>query len=258
MNSGLEVSLEDYGRDAGMHAGMHRRRDPDVFITSAQLPVPPRCLRSSNLGALAGVSQHDGSAVTDRIHLYGQRDTFCSLGWLVLAGVLHDISGEIEISLANEVDVDSLARNGSSESRLVRTIVIGFEELTRRRPGCLSVEPMGFSYWPSAPSLHPWSSNLPSDPTSLPVVYRADRQGSAVSHIRDVLFGFGTARGSVRVAELLLNMKYGEDQHDDHVLEDERGFRGVGPGSSELALHTPGSTHWRAWHETLNLPGPDS
>ena len=62
---------------------------------------------------------------------------------------------------------------------------------------------------------------------------------------RDTVKGFGSDRGSVLFAELLLNASRPRNPLDEYALEGELGFRGVGPGSSEVHLWLPGSPAWR-------------
>jgi hypothetical protein len=57
----------------------------------------------------------------------------------------------------------------------------------------------------------------------------------------DTLIGFGTDRGTARIAELLLNAGLEDSPQDEYQLESEAGNRGVSPASAELSLWLPGS-----------------
>jgi hypothetical protein len=61
---------------------------------------------------------------------------------------------------------------------------------------------------------------------------------------QDILRGFGTDAGSVRLAELLLNAGQPSNPEAEYVLEGDGGYRGVGYLSAEASIWLPGSAAW--------------
>jgi hypothetical protein len=61
---------------------------------------------------------------------------------------------------------------------------------------------------------------------------------------RDTIVGFGSALGTARLAELLLDIGSPLSSGDEYRLEGENGFLGVAPLSAEVAFWLPGSIGW--------------
>jgi hypothetical protein len=106
----------------------------------------------------------------------------------------------------------------------------------------------GFPYSPAIPEKHPWIHTPHRDPEDLPVFRLTNQEESIITDDQmqgcDTIVGFGLEEGSVRLAELLLNMSLPLNAVNEYVLEREGRYRGVGPHSAEARFFLPGSVGW--------------
>jgi hypothetical protein len=114
-----------------------------------------------------------------------------------------------------------------------------------------TVKPHSFRYQFEEVSKHPWKRET-LDLRDLPCFWLTKRQASVVTdedwQSRDTLIGFGSAVGSIRFAELLLNASDSQNRVDEYNLEGPWGIYGVGRYSAEVKLFLPGS---QGWDDTL-------
>lgn len=109
-------------------------------------------------------------------------------------------------------------------------------------------QPFAFSYWPGQASKHPWV-HLNLDRFDLPELRLTNLDDCLIKEEdwerRDTVWGMGSGKGSVILAELLLNINRPEAKQEEFHLECEAGFRGVASLSAEVSLWLPGSFGWR-------------
>jgi hypothetical protein len=163
-----------------------------------------------------------------------------TLGLLLLSVLFHPESATVDIELTDPASWIRHLRV-RCQSPEIHEYWEGFETL----PRC-------FGYRPSAVTRHPWSQQLPSDPYDLPrlEVTTQDEMGPingvtndfwADFEARDTVIIQSSDEGTARFAELLLNAGLNDNGQDEFQLEQEGGYRGVGPLSAELGIWLPGS-----------------
>jgi hypothetical protein len=205
-----------------MAATLPTQPDAEVRLTATTLPHPAAHLRTDRLYITRGLHEYDpGAFRADVAHVHAHKPTYQQLGLLIMAVVFHSELEEVEVDLIHPA---------STIRRLV--IESPFRVPNNIRPG-YNTRPHVFNYWPSAPSRFPWS--LIGDPTTMPCFYFINQ---------DILRGFGTDTGSVRLAESLLNAGQLSNPEDEYALEGDGGYRGVGYLSAEAHIWLPGSAAW--------------
>jgi hypothetical protein len=171
----------------------------------------------------------------DYVQCYAPKETYEQLGLLLFAAVLHNVTHHIVVHL------------GHPSSEICRFVLD--PAALCRDPGGTGLELMAarFEYWPSLPDRHPWLDEPPA-PEHLPCFSLTNEAGFTVTEedraARDTVVCDGGTSGTVRFAELLLNISRDANDVTEFPLECEAGFRGVGPRSPEVRLWLPGGDGW--------------
>ena len=122
----------------------------------------------------------------------------------------------------------------------------GAQMWTEIYPG-YTVQPHSFRYQSEEASKYPWKRETLAL-RDLPCFWLTKWKVSVVTDAdwqsRDTLIGFGSAVGSIRFAELLLNASDSRNLVDEYNLEGPWGIQGVGRYSAEVTLFLPGSQGW--------------
>jgi hypothetical protein len=201
---------------------LSRQPDAEIRLTATTLPRPTALLTTDRLYATRGLHEYDPGAFRAHVaHFHAYKTTYQQLGLLILAVVFHPDLEEVTIELTHPA---------STIKRLV--VESPFRVPYDIRPG-YNTRPYVFNYPPSAPSRFPWPDI--ADPTIMPCFYFINQE---------ILRGFGSDTGSVRLAELLLNAGQTGNPEAEYVLEGDGGYRGVGYLSAEAHLWLPGSAAW--------------
>lgn len=212
------------------------------------LPVPPTHLTTKHLYVEKGISEYDECFVIDMVTFYGHKVTLKHLALLILAVVFHPEPAEVRLQLTHP----------ASE---VTTLIVACEgQPFDRWLGTLRTQAVSFTCLPGEVRRFPWSDQ-PLSPDELPrFCLRSDPSRRYSSHDeerreRDIVAGFGSDRGCVRLAEVLLNLSRPENTEPEIRLESEAGWRGVGRNSNEARFVRPGNIMWNPaqWPS----PGPE-
>jgi hypothetical protein len=216
------------------------------YAFSAQtLPAAPSELVTDRLYVRKGTREHWRCFRSDVVTFHAEKETYRQLALLILAVVLHPEPEQVTVQLTHH----------ASE---VTHLVVSYD---REPPESLGsgyyTRPYVFNYDPGEAVTHPWY-DLCLTPTDLPcfcLTYDLARHYGDVEETwrgRDILKGFGTDRGCVRLAELLLNLSRPENALTDCELEGEASWRSVGPRSAEARFELPGSVFWEPaqWRTT--------
>jgi len=201
------------------------------FLPSSIVDIP-EALETDQLIILRG--HHDyGSFRVDYPQVYAPKSVYEALG-IVSAAILVKPSADRTIIHLTDKRSD------------IRQLRVEFESpRADSELACGLLEaPVGFVYLPSEVSSKPWLLEDVRDPQDYPHFALTDEGGfphtDAQRADRDVLCGFGSARGSARIAQLFLDMSRDANAISEFVLESEAGFRGVAPASAEIRFWLPG------------------
>ena len=208
--------------------------DSDFVLLAETLPSFPALMETEDLVIRRG-SHNYGAWRIDYPQASATKSVYEALG-VVTAAVL--LKPEL-----NEVTIRST--NPKSE---VRELRIEFSHSDHRIG--LSQTPTRFEYWPSEATRHPWLHELVSNPADYPhfvLNNSADVLATEEDwNTRDVLQGFGSARGTARMIQLFLDMSRQSTETTEIALECEAGFRGVAPASAEIRFWLPGGDFYES------------
>jgi hypothetical protein len=218
------------------------RTRPFIF-SSRTLPVPPESMETDRLVVRRGNHFYGGSDYAghqvDAVHFHADRETYRHLGLLILAVLFHEKPTQVDVKL----------RHPTSD---IKQLVVVYEYPDALYPR-YQTRPVRFRYDPWTTERHPWYStpggiraeDLPSfELTTNDWVFTDGVFDGAKWAVRDLVHLYGSDRGFVNLAELLLNAGRPDNPVLEYNLEDEGGFRGVGVHSAEVTFWLPGSVGW--------------
>lgn len=230
-----ETNLEDWAAPSlAVLPDTHDDRCHNFGVEN--LPTLPPKLSSAEVVIQRREHNYEPSYRVDMLEWYARKELFSSIGLAIFACTFEQ--KVLEISLTHEEsDVSTIVIDGSDICRLS-----GFMDSR------FTLE--SFEYWPGEITKHPWWPDSASNPPhDLPWVCLTNQDDFVVTEeqwkARDLLRGFGSIRGSLRLAELLLDFGRPSNQRLEVVLEGEAGFRGVASQSAECTFWLPGSFGWR-------------
>ncbi|MCG8351302.1 MAG: hypothetical protein MI924_26315 [Chloroflexales bacterium] len=227
MTCDLEVAFADL-------AG--KLSEDEEFLFSAQtLPNLREQMATNRLIIQQRIHQYNDCFRADALWFQATKTTYRHVGLLILAGIFHQDSPTVHIALTHPAsDVKRMVVEYNAQMR--NEIYHGY-----------TAQPHSFRYQFEEASKHPWKREL-LDPRNLPCFWLTQWQASVVTdadwHNRDTLIGFGSAVGSIRFAELLLNASDSRHLVDEYNLEGPWDIQGVGRYSAEVTLFLPGSQGW--------------
>jgi len=206
----------------------------DFIFSREVLPVPPPELATERVFVSKTYHDYNGWYRADALILFVDPVASRELGVFLLACALHDpVEARLELPLASDVRrfvYRSPTRNGAE-------VPVG-----------LSQRAQTFRYFPSQERKHPWLGE--ADARTLPLLALSTSDESPLTpsdwEHRDTVFVEGSAAGTVRLAELLLNAGCSWNLVREFDLEGDAGFRGVAPMSAELQIALPDSFRWLA------------
>jgi hypothetical protein len=210
--------------------------DDEMHLTTTNLPLPPARLTTDRLYIIKASHEYDpGEFLADYLQFHAHKSTYRYMGLLILAVVFHAQPGEIEIELTHP----------ASEIKriIVESPFMGADDIH----GGYNKRPYVFCYSPEETSRFPWDTT--TSPHLFPCFYLTKPEGwrgppEVEREARDVVRGFGSDDGCVRLAELLLNASQPSNPVNEYSLEGDGGFRGVGYLSAEARFWLPGSDGW--------------
>lgn len=207
----------------------------NFIFSSTTLPVPPTHMTTDRLIIAKGTYQHNSYYRSDLVQWLARNATYRHLSLLILSIVFHEERDRVELELLNPASA-------------IRYLVIEYPYSTDPYVG-YSTRPYVFNYLPSLTEKHPWlCAALASQGTDLPCFYLSNHDDFVATDEqwsqRDTIRGFGSDKGAVRFAELLLNATLSQNEVGEYELEGDGGFRGVGPYSAEVRLLLPEILGW--------------
>lgn len=236
MENSLDTLEEYFGRQA--EAVPTAITTPEAYyeFSADTLPLPPEELTTGRMYIGRGISEYDEFFAIDQLIFNAHKETLRQLALLILAVVFHLERKAVRVSLTHPASAFA-------------TLTISCDGQSFSRWEVLRIQAVSFTYSPADALRYPWH-DLPLSPSELPCFYLrsdpllkaaqpADRQREP-----DMVAGFGSDRGCVRLAELLLNLGRPDCAENDIRLEAEAGWRGVGRKSVEARFVTPGNYMW--------------
>jgi hypothetical protein len=207
-------------------------------FTAHTLPAAPKTLKTDRLIVKKSRHGYGGSYRVDLVQMYASQRTFRLLGVWMLSVVFHPNIRRSQLALThNGSDIVRIICKSCSGNPWEQGI-FGFSSL-----------PSQFRYMRSPLSRHPFAESRP-EVADLPLVALTNAIDMIVTEDdyqnRDTIIGFGTSRGTVRFAALLMDLGDPENSGQEVDLECECGFRGVTSGSAEVHLVTPPTERWVA------------
>jgi hypothetical protein len=206
-----------------------------ILFSAQTLPVPELQLTSDRLIIKTCFHDDGPSFRVPAIWFQAPKLVYRQLGLLLLAVVFESAPNRIHLELMHPAsDITHL---------LIDYPYRGYDP----EEGYVTRQ-YGFPYSPAIPEKHPWIHTPHRDPEDLPVFRLTNQEESIITDDQmqgcDTIVGFGLEEGSVRLAELLLNMSLPLNAVNEYVLEREGRYRGVGPHSAEARFFLPGSVGW--------------
>lgn len=239
MSNDQNPTLESLFKDLLEKVTTLKPDDENFIFSTKTLPVPPSVLETEGLWIYKCKHGYNDYFEADRLNFNASKEMCGYLGLLTLAVLFNDEVEQVELRLTEP------------ESHIKRIIIsFKYEKIENLSSG-YTHRPFAFNYYPSSVEKHPWYySRVEVDPYDLPCFYLTNYEYPPVNkdewESRDTINGFGNDEGSVRLAELFLNLANVENETDEIELEGEAGFRGVGRLSAEVSIFLPGSLGWIA------------
>lgn len=219
--------------DLGAWAATTRKRvlaegDDGLYLDKKIFSKLPDRMTSDEMILHVGWSSYQ-SWTTERVHWWGTKESFASLGLVIVACMLESRGMELEIL------------HPDSGVRLLRIDTEWFEQL--HEGAGLEVQPVGLQYMPD--------EELDEYPFSYPSVYRdflpklriANRLDDLATigedKPRDCVIVDGNLQGTAQLAHLLLDLGQEGNRQAMVTLECEAGSRGVAPWSHEVRFYVP-------------------
>jgi hypothetical protein len=212
--------------------------DEEIVFSAQSLPVPPGQLHTDQMLIKKSIHRYCSSFRVDRLTFHAQKEIYRCFGLLILSVLFHPLPAQVTVHFVHPASD-------------IRHFILDFDyhgSRDSRYPG-YHTRPYQFQYAPSVMGRHPWSHEHP-DPRDLPCFWLTNEDDLVVDEDqweqRDIIKGLGTDEGTVRCADLLLNMSNPHSAETEYVLEGDAGFRGVGQLSAEVAFLLPGSFGWQS------------
>lgn len=203
------------------------------------IPQAPSRMHSPNIHITRATHVYEDVFQADSLWIQATPNVFRALGLLVLSCLFSPHRESTTLELTHRLtDV---------------TAIVIRPHPSRTAPSGYIEQASSFSYRPTIPERFPWTTYPASlCPDDLPCVFLpltdepTDRRGRYRRGV--TAYGFGSDRGALLLAQLLLDIGTSGVSCTTYDLECEAGNRGCGPLSTELRLVLPGS---EAWNETL-------
>lgn len=223
--------------------------EPASFeFSAASLPQPPPHLSTDELRLRLGVryvwGRHGVYETREVINLEATKRTYRLWGLLILATVFHAELDPVTLELTHK---DSELRQfliGGTSGFGSRGLHVGSRSQ-------YSISPDSFLYLPAMAEPRGWPGIEVKD---LPCCWLVAPESGASP---DRVVGFGSDRGSVLLAELLLNVGLSDSTREEYNLEGESlntgtwSVRSLGPSTVDVTLWLPGAIGY------LNAPPGD-
>lgn len=198
-------------------------------LSLENLPEPPSHLTTSEICLNWHYHFYNGSPV-DLVTFELDKPTCRHLALLVLACAFHEVPDGVQLELTHP------------RSKIRRLVVDSSWKSAYPLPGLIA-RPHRLDYYPDPPTLHPWD-DISLSPWDMPFLALTNEDDYIVTHehiqSRDIAVGFGRFEPACHFGELMLNASLPQSETNEIVLEGERGYRGVAPGSAEITIWLPG------------------
>ena len=197
----------------------------------------PEILETRGLIIKQGIHDYNGSWRIDYPQVYAAKEVYAALGVVTACVLLNSQVDQLEIRLTHpQSDIKSLI------------IEFAHPGITAEYLHGLYVTPTVFAYEAAPVERKPWLFEAVVDPNTFPHFELSNKERCPITeddwNNRDVIFGFGSAEGTARLVQLLLDMSRPGNKTSEFTLESEGGFRGVAPLSAEICFWLPGGESW--------------
>jgi hypothetical protein len=223
------ISLEEFTSELLVRLPV--AEETNLTLNPQNCPPPPAQMETAQIKILKRLHDYNNIVLYDLIDFFADRPTYRALGLLVFSAVFHPNS-RIVLHL----------RHRESE---ITQLIVECPVPNAADPGVgeLVLIPAAYGYWPSIPDAHPlyygnWSRwGRPMTLEYLPQLILTNEDGGCVTDeqraARDVVEGFGDARGSATLAALLLDIGLPDTQRTEFCLEGPAGYQSLVPISAE-------------------------
>lgn len=202
--------------------------EDNITLSETNLLLNETNYSSDKIIIIPGIHWYDVNRI-DQFTVYSNYENYRLLGLLILAVIFNDKQKEFKISLSN------------SKSQ-IREIKIRNEVKNLDIDG-LHIKPHLFNYYPQKIKRHPFLNLSDVSRYDFPYIELNNKEENIINEDdlknRDVLIIKGNYLGNARLAELLINFSYENQEIEEVNLENDLGFGGVAPGSAELSLYSP-------------------
>jgi hypothetical protein len=202
--------------------------EDNITLSETNLLLNETNYSSDKIIIIPGIHWYDVNRI-DQFTVYSNYENYRLLGLLILAVIFNDKQKEFKISLSN------------SKSQ-IREIRIRNEVKNLDIDG-LHIKPHLFNYYPQKIKRHPFLNLSDVSRYDFPYIELNNKEENIINEDdlknRDVLIIKGNYLGNARLAELLINFSYENQEIEEVNLENDLGFGGVAPGSAELSLYSP-------------------
>jgi len=199
-----------------------------ITLSEANLLLNETNYSSDKFIIIPGIHWYDVNRI-DQFTIYSNYENYRLLGLLILAVIFNNKQKEFKIALSN------------SKSQ-VKEIRIRNEVKNLDLDG-LHLKPLMLNYFPKIIKKHPFLDLSDVKRFDFPHLELNNKEENIINEAdlknRDVLIIRGNYLGNARLAELLIDFSYENQEIEEINLENEIGFGGVAPGSAELSLYSP-------------------
>lgn len=180
-----------------------------------------------------GHHYYDSYFKTDSLNFILRSTNCIDLALLIIESVFHQKNNDITIHLSNPESDIALIKIRYSHYNILDHHINYFHKADK------------YEYISREIAKHPWTM-IRCDDKLLPIFQLTNKQECTVNDDdwknRDTIIITGFDFGMILFADLLLNIGSEKQKRNEFVLEDENGFRGVGPGSAEVVIWLSGIT----------------
>lgn len=210
-----------------------------VVFDRSVLPPPPALLSTPDIHISRASHIYEDYYRVDSLWVQCQQEVYRSLGLLILSSILNPTPEGTALVLHHR------------HTDFTRLVIRQYR--SRTVPNGYLERGVTFEYARTEIERYPWVNlHTRINPDDLPCFFlpvELQQEGSATLPQRyGTIHGFGSDRGAILLAQLLLDIGLSEADDSIYDLEGEAGNRGCGPLSAEARFILPGSP---AWDESL-------
>jgi hypothetical protein len=235
------IDLRQYYLETDSTLTTYEEQGKEIIFDKNALPPAPVVVSTAEIYITSAYHIYEDLYRVRSIWIQCRQETCRYLGLLILSNILNPTLSEVTLTLRHKY------------STFKRLIIRPYRSHTA--PNGYLERGVSFEYEHSVVERYPWISlhpriNIEDLPCFFLPIGDERKSSDDTHHEHDTIFGFGSDRGSLLLAQFLLDIGLGKESNPIYDLEGEAGNRGCGPLSAEAKFILPGSDAWNEslWH----------